>query len=154
MQNCNCSFTQTELSKFAPFDRYEAGYSNKVSTNLFELGINCSNCKYFGKNFTTNYSYEEMENYAHEKYHHCHVICGPISSNGFCRFWTNETVIEEYSQPNKIVENTYSELCKKELSLEEFDNSLDSLVNNLSNRCITATEETKPMLTNNEVIND
>ncbi len=98
MHNCDCLFSQTELTKFAPFCRYESGYVEKANAGLEEINVNCSTCKYFGKGYDPYFdSYEEAviadkysEEEVEEQFNHCHVIEGPICSTGFCRFWTQK----------------------------------------------------------------
>ena len=126
------------LSKFAPFDKYECRYQERVSNKHVEIGVHCNNCIYrqeeVPKEKVAFYSY--MEPYQLEgRFFYCSILTerdNIISENALCRFFTSNEEIELKSE-------------EEELSIQiqklDFSNSdISESINNLREKLINDTK--------------
>lgn len=130
---CDCDFEPTELTKFAPFCPIEAGYTDQVPSGLFDIGVSCSSCKYFGSSQSQSSTLADSTGSTSLTFH-CHVIEGSICPLGFCRFWStsspSDVSLHHYSQPpNSLnLQEVCSSLQNVDLSDSTFTDTLRSLV--------------------------
>lgn len=123
------------LSKFAPFTKDESKYESYVTNKLNEIGINCSNCIYLGK--------EQNSTFEDQKIHYnCTIMVedgynNAVCLNGYCKFFTNKEPIEDKEEDRIELNEKQEEYSSKgESSFIEIIEKLDFTNSNISSDII------------------